>query len=126
MAKLFTGIDLLKIDRIRKSMENPRFMARVFSASERDLFAHKKDPAPSLAANFAAKEAFSKALGTGVRGFALNEVSVLRDSLGAPYFAFSGNAARIVEERGLSFSVSLTHTEDLAAAFVIAQPLPPG
>ncbi len=120
MAELFTGIDLVKIDRIRKSMENPRFAARVFSASERDLFACKKDPYPSFAANFAAKEAFSKALGAGVRGFALNEVSVLRDELGAPYFVFTGNAARIVEERGLSFSVSLTHTEDTAGAFVIA------
>lgn len=123
MAELFTGIDLVKIDRIRKSMENPRFAARVFSASERELFAHKKDPYPSFAANFAAKEAFSKALGTGVRGVALNEVSVLRDELGAPYFAFTGNAARIVEERGLSFSVSLTHTEDMAGAFVIACPM---
>ena len=120
MAELFTGIDLVKIDRIRKSMENPRFAARVFSASERDLFACKKDPYPSFAANFPAKEAFSKALGAGVRGFALNEVSVLRDELGAPYFVFTGNAARIVEERGLSFSVSLTHTEDTAGAFVIA------
>lgn len=120
MAKLFTGIDLVKIERIRKSMKNPRFAARVFSASERELFAGKKDPIPSFAANFAAKEAFSKALGTGVREFSLNEVSVLRNELGAPYFVFSGNAARIVEERGLAFSVSLTHTEDLAGAFVIA------
>lgn len=101
-------------------MKNPRFAARVFSASERELFAQKKDPIPSFAANFAAKEAFSKALGTGVRDFSLHEVSVLRDELGAPYFVLSGNAARIVEERGLAFSVSLTHTEDLAGAFVIA------
>lgn len=107
-------------------MKNPRFAARVFSASERELFAQKKDPIPSFAANFAAKEAFSKALGTGVRDFALHEVAVLRDELGAPYFVFSGNAARIVEERNLSFSVSLTHTEDLAGAFVIAHPTPIG
>lgn len=74
----------------------------------------------TIAASFAAKEAFSKALGTGIRGFALAEVSVLRDSLGAPYFALSGRAARLAEERGLRFSVSLSHTEDLAAAFVVA------
>lgn len=74
----------------------------------------------TIAANFAAKEAFSKALGTGVRGFSLAEVSVLRDHLGAPYFAFSGEAEKQVRERGLQFSVSLTHTDELAAAFVVA------
>ena len=74
----------------------------------------------TIAASYAAKEAFSKALGTGVRGFSLTEVSVLRDSLGAPYFAFSGRAARLVAEQGLRFYVSLTHTDELAAAFVVA------
>jgi holo-[acyl-carrier protein] synthase len=74
----------------------------------------------TIAASYAAKEAFSKAMGTGVRGFSLAEVSVLRDSLGAPYFALSGRAARLAAERGLCFSVSLTHTDELAAAFVVA------
>lgn len=74
----------------------------------------------TIAANFAAKEAFSKALGTGIRGFSLTEVSVLRNELGAPYFVFSGEAEKIVRERGLQFSVSLTHTDELAAAFVVA------
>lgn len=46
----------------------------------------------TIAANFAAKEAFAKALGTGVRGFSLNEVSVLRGELGAPYIKLAGNA----------------------------------
>ena len=74
----------------------------------------------TMAANFAAKEAFAKALGTGVRGFALGEVAVLRDSLGAPYFALSGRAKELAEGRGPAFSVSLTHTDELAAAFVVA------
>ena len=74
----------------------------------------------TMAANFAAKEAFAKALGTGVRGFALGEVAVLRDSLGAPYFALSGRAKELAVGRGLAFSVSLTHTDELAAAFVVA------
>ncbi len=74
----------------------------------------------TIAANFAAKEAFSKALGTGIRGFSLTEVSVLRNELGAPYFVFSGEAEKIVRELGLQFSVSLTHTDELAAAFVVA------
>ncbi len=118
---LYTGIDLLEIERIAESIKNPRFTARVFSAIEREYFAGQKTPVPSMAASFAAKEAFSKALGTGVRGFKLNEVSVAHDALGAPYFVFSGSAKKIVEERGLTFSLSLTHTDTIAAAFVVAE-----
>ena len=73
-----------------------------------------------MAAAFAAKEAFSKALGTGVRGFKLCEVSVAHTELGAPYYIFTGAAERIVKERGLTFSLSLTHTDDTAAAFTVA------
>ncbi len=117
---LFTGIDLTEIERIKKSCQNPRFIARVFSAKEQEYFASKRNPYPSMAAAFAAKEAFSKTLGTGIRGFELNEVSVEHDPLGAPFFIFTGHAAEIVRQRKLSFSLSLTHTDTVAAAFVVA------
>ncbi len=117
---LFTGIDLTEIERIKKSCQNPRFIARVFSAKEQEYFASKRNPYPSMAAAFAAKEAFSKTLGTGIRGFELNEVSVEHDPLGAPFFTFTGHAAEIVRQRKLSFSLSLTHTDTVAAAFVVA------
>lgn len=119
---LFSGIDLVEIQRIEESMQNKRFYERVYSLKEQALFASKKGNAlyESAAANFAAKEAFSKALGTGVRGFALNEVSVLRDELGCPYLELSGKALEIADEKGLKFSVSLTHTSKLAQAIVIA------
>ena len=117
---LHTGLDLTPIDRIRESIRNPRFLARVFSDEERIYFASKKDPAPSMAACFAAKEAFAKALGTGVRGFSLNEVSVAHDEWGAPFLRLSGRALALAEKRGLSFSLSLTHTADTAGAVVIA------
>lgn len=114
-----TGIDLIEIKRIAASLGNPRFLTRVFSVEEIKLFEKKGNSIPTIAANFAAKEAFSKALGTGIRGFWLNEVSVLRDELGKPYFKLSGRAEQAAKERGLSFSVSLTHTDDTAAAFVV-------
>ena len=63
----------------------------------------------------------AKALGTGIRGFRLSEVEVLHDALGAPYFAFSGNAEALVQKRGLIVSLSITHTDALAAAMVTAQ-----
>jgi len=114
------GIDLVEISRVAKCMKNRLFLERFFSVEERRLFEQKKQASQTVAANFAAKEAFSKALGTGMRGFALKEVSVLRDGLGTPYFAFEGKAAELVRGRNLAFSVSLTHTRDMAAAVVIA------
>ena len=75
-----------------------------------------------MAGNWAAKEAFAKSLGTGVEDFGLSEVEVLRDKLGAPYIRLSGNAKRIADEMGLDFSVSISHTSELAIATVIAFP----
>lgn len=112
------GIDTVEIERIRKSCANGRFMEHVFSTEEQEHLSQKRDPYPSAAADWAAKEAFSKALGTGVRGFELNEVSCLRDELGAPYLVLTGKAKQAAE--GLAFSVSLTHTAELASAIVIA------
>lgn len=114
------GVDIVRIDRIAKSIQNPRFLERVFSAEEICVFAQKNMPVQSIAAAFSAKEAFSKALGTGVRGFSLPEVEVLHDALGKPYFRLGGRAAARAAERGLAFSLSLSHTDEVAVAFVVA------
>ena len=74
----------------------------------------------SYAGAFCAKEAFAKALGTGVRGFSLCEVQILHDEYGAPNFSLSGNAQKIATEKGLEFSLSITHTDTIAMASVIA------
>lgn len=72
--------------------------------------------------NFAAKEAFGKALGTGLlREFALCEAEALRDENGAPYFSFSGRAAALMQARGLTAHLSLTHEGGTAAAFVVLE-----
>lgn len=84
------------------------------------MFEKKSCSAQTVAANFAAKEAFAKALGTGVRGFALDEISVLRDEQGAPYFVFTGKAKNIVEKSKLKFTLSLSHIKETACAMVIA------
>ena len=114
------GVDITEISRIEKSVQSENFMKRVFSEAESALFSLKSNPYPSMAGNWAAKEAFSKALGTGVRGFSLNEVSILRDELGAPYIQLEGKALEIAAARNLEFSVSISHTGDLAEAVVIA------
>ncbi|MBQ7283446.1 MAG: holo-ACP synthase [Oscillospiraceae bacterium] len=116
------GVDIVSIDRIEKSLEKQSFLKRVFGAGEIALFVtENKIKTNSLAANFAAKEAFSKALGTGVRGFDFDEVQILRDSLGAPYFEFCGRAKEIVQSKNLSCKVSLSHEKDKAIAFVVIE-----
>lgn len=117
---LSNGIDLIEIERVKRSLQSEHFLERVFGARERAEFEAKGNRAESIAGAFAAKEAFSKALGTGIRGFLLSEVEVLHDELGRPYFALSGSAEKIAEARGMSFALSITHTEQYAAAFVTA------
>ncbi|MBR2028035.1 MAG: holo-ACP synthase [Oscillospiraceae bacterium] len=116
------GVDIVSIDRIAKSLEKESFIKRIYGADEIALFvSENKIKTNSLAANFAAKEAFSKALGTGVRGFDFDEVQILRDSLGAPYFKFGGRAQQIVESKKLECKVSLSHEKDKAVAFVVIE-----
>ena len=97
------GTDIITISRIEKSLEKPSFLTKVYGEREIALFAGEKLKVNSLAANFAAKEAFGKALGTGVRGFELYEVEILRDELGKPYFHLSGRAKENRSRMGLPF-----------------------
>lgn len=116
---LRVGIDHVEIERITKMMENPRFLPRFFG--EREL-AHLKQrgcPPASVAANFCAKEAFSKALGTGLRGFYMREVELLREENGRPFLSFSGQAFELVRRSGLRFEVSVSHDRRYAIAQVI-------
>ncbi len=112
------GIDLVEIAAIEKSISSQRFLTRFFGTSEQELFtgAHRVE---RIAAHFAAKEAFAKAMGTGFRDFALSEVEVLRDERGAPYFKLSGNAKALAQ--GKKLFVSLTHTKQSAQAIVVAE-----
>lgn len=112
------GVDILTVSRIEKSLAKPGFIKRVYGKNEQEVFCKEKLSVNSLAANWAAKEAFGKALGTGVRGFELYEVEILRNEIGKPYFYFSGNAKKIVEENNLECMVSLSHEENRAIAFV--------
>lgn len=115
-----TGIDILEIKRIEKSLSNPRFLTRLFGVSEVDQYIRAGSRPSFLAGNFCAKEAFSKTLGTGIRGFALNEVEILRDALGKPYFVFSGKAKDLVEAKNMRFDVSISHDGGMAVASVVA------
>ena len=114
------GIDLCDAGRLEKSLAKQSFLDHVF---EQALLASlgEKRRAETAAANFAAKEAFLKAAGTGLGGFAMPELAVLRQKSGAPYFALTGAAAAWVREQGLTVHVSLTHERGLANALVLLE-----
>lgn len=114
------GCDIIEIDRIAN--QDKRFLDKHFTENERELFIKKNNSPQTIAANFAAKEAFSKALGTGVRGFSLNEVEVLRDELGKPYINAYGKAKEILKNLEIeNIFVSLSHSKELAEAFVVME-----
>jgi holo-[acyl-carrier-protein] synthase len=118
---LLVGIDLVEIDRIEKSIKNPRFCSRVLGVTEYSQLEMRGFPVQSIAASFSAKEAFSKAMGTGLRGFSMNEVELLRGIDGKPTLKLSGRALQFARSCKLQFSVSVTHTRAYAAAVVIGQ-----
>lgn len=113
------GLDMVEIARIEKSMKSPRFLKVILGDSEYSQLEEKKFPKQSVAANFCAKEAFSKALGTGMRGLNMKDIQILRDSLGKPYFLLSGSALNVSNKKNLDFSLSITHTKDYACAVVV-------
>lgn len=118
---LLVGIDLVEINRIRKSMKNPRFCSSILGPTEYLQLEMRGFPVQSVAASFCAKEAFSKALGTGLSGFALREVELLRDANGKPSLKLNGRALTLALLRHAKFEVSVTHTKEYAEVIVIGQ-----
>ncbi len=110
------------MDRFAKVLgRRPKIAERLFTAGERTYAGTFADPTPTLAARFAAKEAVMKALGVGLGAFAFGEVEVQREESGAPHLVLSGRAAELASARHVrSWSVSLTHTSNTAAAVVLA------
>jgi holo-[acyl-carrier protein] synthase len=122
--RLQCGVDLIEISRIEEAVARwgDRFLRRVWT--DRELTA-SRGRHRELAARFAAKEAASKALGTGIVGIIWREIEVLPDRRGKPLLFLHGQARARAEELGLNtWAVSLTHTRDTACAFVVAYAAP--
>ena len=116
------GLDLVDIERFATALaRHPRMRERLFTPAERDYAGSFADPAPSLAARFAAKEAVMKALGVGLGAFAFPEVEVERYPSGEPYLKLHGRASELASGRGVgSWLLSLTHSQMTAGAVVLA------
>jgi holo-[acyl-carrier protein] synthase len=117
------GIDLVDIERFRRSLERtPSMRTRLFTAVELDYVAPKADQVPSLAARFAAREAVMKALGVGLGAFGFHDVWVERAESGAPSLVVTAAAADLATAAGVTtWHLSLTHSDHVAAAYVIAE-----
>ena len=113
------GIDLLDVERLERALRRrPGLEERLFTDAEREYAAARARPTMHLAARFCAKEAVAKAL--GLTAWSFRDVEVVATE-GAPRVRLSGSAARRADELGVSASVSLSHTETLAAAVALVQ-----
>ena len=124
------GCDLCGIARIEKSLTGPHggtFARRVYGPAECAALGLPctgpltRAQRQSAAADFAAKEAFLKAAGTGLGGFALTDLQALRKDSGAPCYQLSGTAKQWAEENGLTAHLTLTHEGDRALAVCILE-----
>ena len=115
------GLDAVEVDRFRRVLSRtPGVARRVFTEDERSYGAAALDPAPRLAARFAAKEAAMKALGVGLGAVDWHDVEVVRADSGAPALRVTGRAAALAAAQGVTaWRVSLTHTDTAAEAIVV-------
>ncbi len=120
--ELLLGTDIVEVDRVKKAIENGgvKFSEKVFTPDEiqycesRNVVKYQ-----SYAARFAAKEAVSKAFGTGIgKNASFNEIEIIKDSLGKPNVRLTGKAKAFYDSLGASgISISLSHCREYAVAY---------
>lgn len=118
-----SGIDIIEIDRIRKAINNNnRFMERIFSENELSYINSRNNNVNTIAGLFAAKEAVSKALGSGISGFKWTDIEVFSEKSGKPSIRLFGMAKELAEKEDISnIHISISHSKDNAVAFAIAE-----
>lgn len=114
---------MVEIARIQNAIEkNPHFMERVYTKEEIAYCQRKKNPWQSFAARFAAKEAVSKAFGTGIGPVGLTEIEIRNKSNGQPEVVLHGKAQAMADSRSIQrVHVSLSHSETYAMATAVLE-----
>lgn len=119
------GIDIIEVDRMAQTLSKfgPSFVERIFGEKEKIYSGEKGGAAAHFAARFAAKEAFFKALGLGLRkGVQWKEIEVITDEVGRPFLEIRGKAREIFEGLGLRKAfLSMAHEKKYAVAFVVIE-----
>jgi holo-[acyl-carrier protein] synthase len=122
---LGTGIDIIEVARIASSYEKfgERFVNRILLPDEIAYCLTHKNPAPFIAARFAAKEAISKAFGTGIGAqLGWQDMEICRKESGEPFVILHGKGKILFEARGAKkLHISLSHTQNYAAATAILE-----
>lgn len=116
------GVDIVEIERIKDAInKNSRFLYRFFTEDEIEYFKSKNFKTETIAGNFAAKEAVSKSIGTGIRGYEFKDIEITRNSLGKPIVKTYNNLKQIcIDYNVLDIKVSISHSEKYAVANAIA------
>ena len=117
------GTDIVSTERIKKLLYNKKFITRVFNQKEISKCKRIKNSNNCYAKRFAAKEAFSKALGIGISsGINLNEIIILNNLKGKPYFTLEGNTKKLIlrkfKNKKIKTSLTLSDEKKYAVAFV--------
>ncbi len=117
------GSDIIDISRIQKLLKNNTFKKKLFSSKEIKIIETKSNRIASYAKRFAAKEAFSKALGTGIsKGLSFKEISIINDKNGKPYIELSGKTkfiVRLILKKKYKIFLTISDERKYALAMVI-------
>ncbi|WP_297596340.1 holo-ACP synthase [uncultured Cetobacterium sp.] len=117
MKVLGIGNDIVEISRIQKALSRKGFKERVFTLEEIAQIEKKGGKIESYAGRFSAKEAISKAFGTGVRGFELVDIEILNNDLGKPVVNLFGSLKE--REEKIEIQISISHCKEYATAVAI-------
>ena len=117
------GTDIVKVSRVKNSIRNKLFLSRIFNKNEISKCKKVSNFSNCFAKRFAAKEAFSKALGTGIaKGISFNEITILNEKNGKPYIRLLDKTKKFVDKklkkRNYKISLSIADEKKYAVAFV--------
>ncbi|EHK2328034.1 holo-ACP synthase [Clostridium perfringens] len=121
------GVDIIEIERVRQAIQNNKnFLSKLFTEKEIDYFISRNMNSEVIAGNFAAKEAVSKALGTGIRGFSFKDIEILRNELGKPEVILHSGAKLIGNKlignnNSLRIHLSISHNNSSAIAYSVLE-----
>jgi len=126
MKILGIGVDIIENKRIKKSIKNNKFKNRIYSVNELKLSTITINKISYFSKRFAAKEAFAKAMGTGIRNnLDYRDIEVINDKLGKPYYVKSRKITKIIKKkfkvRNFSCFLSISDEKDYSTAFTIIQ-----
>lgn len=118
-----TGIDIVEIDRVKNAVDkNPRFLERIFTYNEISYIKSRNNNKSTIAGLFAAKEAVSKALGSGISGFNWTDIEIYKETTGKPSVKLLGKARELSDAKGIrNIHISISHNRTNAVAFAVAE-----